>query len=272
MNHEQLIQKKFYDEINQPEEEINLAKAALYIAQTEYLELNPNPWLDTLDRMAQEVRTRLTAERYPLRVIQTINQYLYTELGFRGNSKDYYNPCNSFLNDVLERRQGIPITLSLVYLEIAQRLDFPMVGIGMPGHFLIRPDFADAGIFVNAFNGGETLFEQDCEELLSRLYQQSVKLQPQYLEAVTKQQFLARMLTNLKFIYLNQKELDKALTMVEMILLVFPSAATEIRDRGLLCFELGKWEQARRDLEFYLAMVPDAGDFDIVQNILGKMP
>ena len=271
MNHEQLAQKNFYHEIKQPEEEINLAKAALYIAQTAYPELDPHPWLDTLDGMAREVGKRLKAERYPLRVIQKINQYLYSDLGFQGNSKDYYDPRNSFLNDVLERRKGIPITLSLVYLEIAQRLDFPMVGIGMPGHFLIRPDFTDAGVFVNAFNGGETLFEQDCEELLSRLYRQPVKLQAQYLEAVTKQQFLARMLTNLKFIYLNQKDLTKALAIVEMILLVFPSAAKEIRDRGLLCFELGKWERAKQDLEFYLAMVPDAGDFDIVKNILGKM-
>lgn len=271
MNHQELVRQNFYQEINQSEENIDLAKAALYIAQEEYPHLDIEEYLNAIDTMANEIREKLPAQRYPLRIINSINQYLYEDLGFQGNSKDYYNPKNSFLNDVIEQRTGIPITLSLIYLEIAKRLDFPMVGIGMPGHFLIRPNFDDVGIFVNAFNSGETLFEQDCEELLSRIYQQPVKMQDKFLNKVSNLQFLARILTNLKHIYLEQYQLTKALATVERILLLFPNAAIQIRDQGLIKLELKQWENACQDLEFYLAMVPDAEDAPMIRELLGKI-
>ena len=271
MNQNQLARQNFYQEINQADENINLAKAALYIAQEEYPQLNIDEYINALDTMANEVKERLPDQRYPLRIINTINQYIYQDLGFQGNTKDYYSPQNSFLNDVIDQRAGIPITLSLIYLEIAQRLDFPMVGIGMPGHFLIRPNFDDVGIFVNAFNNGETLFEQDCEELLTQIYQQPVKMQAQFLEKVSNRHFLARMLTNLKHIYLQQRQLTKALTTVERILLLFPSSAIQMRDQGLIKLELKQWEQACQDLEFYLAMVPNAEDAPIIRQLLDKI-
>lgn len=148
----------FYQEINQPDEQINLAKAALYIAQEEYPDLDPDKYLHALDTIAAKVQERLPAQWYPLRIIQSINKYLYEDLGFVGNTNDYYDPRNSYLNEVIERRTGIPIALSLVYLEIARRIDFPMVGVGMPGHFLIRPEFEDVGIFVDAFERGTFFF------------------------------------------------------------------------------------------------------------------
>ena len=127
----------FYQEINQPDGSIDLAKAALYMALEEYPNLEPEEYLNALDTIADEVRSRLPAQHYPLRIIQTINSYLYGELQFAGNDADYYDPRNSFLNEVIDRRSGIPISLSLVYLEVAKRIDFPMVGSGMPGHFLL---------------------------------------------------------------------------------------------------------------------------------------
>ncbi|WP_208341915.1 SirB1 family protein, partial [Aetokthonos hydrillicola] len=157
----------FFQEIQQPDECIDLAKAALYIAQEEYPELDPEEYLNALDTMAGEAEERLPYPRYPLRVIQAINQYLYDDLGFAGNRKDFYDPRNSFFNEVIDRRVGIPITLSLVYLEIARRIDFPMVGVGMPGHFLIRPDLPEMELFVDPFNSGEVMFAQDCQERLS---------------------------------------------------------------------------------------------------------
>lgn len=127
--------QRFIQEIQQPETQINLAKTALYIAQEQYPEIEPEEYLNALDTMASEVLERLPQQRYPLRVIQTINHYLYEDLGFRGNQNHYYDPKNSYFNEVIDRRTGIPITLSLVYLELSKRIDFPMVGIGMPGHF-----------------------------------------------------------------------------------------------------------------------------------------
>lgn len=261
--------RQYFDqEIQQSDEHIDLAKAALYIAQEEYPNIDPEEYLNALDTMALELQERLPSQRYPLRVIQSINQYLYDDLGFAGNVEDYYDPRNSYLNDVIERRLGIPITLALVYLEVARRIDFPMVGVGMPGHFLIRPDIADTEIFIDAFNGGDIMFPQDCQERLSQFYQQSVQLQPEFLATVSKRQILARMLANLKYIYLNQQELEKALAAVERILLLFPGASLELRDRGLLCYELGLSDQAANDLEAYLAKAPHAQDAAAIRQIL----
>jgi regulator of sirC expression with transglutaminase-like and TPR domain len=209
---------RFLVEIDREDRQINLAKAALYIAQIEYPDLDIDRYLDTLDLMAKEVARRLPPDRYPLKVIQIINRYLYIDLKFHGNERDYYNSCNSFLNDVIDRRTGIPITLALVYLDIAKKIDFPMVGIGMPGHFLIRPDFEDAEIFVDAFDRGEILFAEDCRQKLMNIYQQDIPVLPsEILQPVTNRQFLLRMLNNLQSIYLNQPNFEKALVIKEWI-------------------------------------------------------
>lgn len=263
--------QSFYQEINQPDEQIDLAKAALYIAQEEYSDLDPAEYLNALDTMADELQDQLPPQQYPLKIIQSINRYLYDDLGFTGNVADYYDPRNSFLNEVIERRIGIPITLSLVYIEVAKRVDFPMVGVGMPGHFLIRPDFSEMETFVDAFHRGEVLFSQDCQEKLTKIYSQPVTLQPEFLESVSNRQFLARMLTNLKFIYLNQKQLEKALAAVERILLLFPEVASELRDRGLIYYQLGYWVAAVADFETYLAKVPDASDAPVIRRLLDQL-
>ncbi|MBW4551156.1 MAG: transglutaminase-like domain-containing protein [Aphanocapsa sp. GSE-SYN-MK-11-07L] len=251
---------------------INLAEAALYIAQEEYPQLEVASYLTMLDQMAAQVQ--LPSDRYPLKIIQAINRLLYEELGFSGNSQDYYDPRNSFLNDVLNRRTGIPITLSLIYLEIAQRLDFPMIGVGFPGHFLIRPDLEEIGIYVDCFERGEILFEQDCQARLQQLYElygAEVKLEPRFFNPINPRQFLVRMLTNLKQIYLNQGEIGKCLAVVERILLVTPEALMELRDRGVLFYHLGCWNEARQDLNRYLLSDPDREDQAMIQNLLKKM-
>ncbi|WP_414622611.1 SirB1 family protein [Calothrix sp. CCY 0018] len=263
--------KFFHHEIQQPDEYIDLAKAALYIAQEEYSELDIEEYLNALDAMAIELEERLPLEKYPLKIIQCINKYLYDDLNFTGNTQNYYDPRNSFLNDVIERRIGIPITLALLYIEIARRIDFPMIGIGMPGHFLIRPNVSEIEIFVDAFNSGEVLFPQDCQQRLSQIYQQNITLQPEFLAPVTKKQFLARMLTNLKYIYLKQHESEKALFCVERILLLFPSAALELRDRGLLSYQIGRFNQAADDLQAYLMQAPDAQDASTIRQLLAKL-
>ncbi|MBE9177544.1 tetratricopeptide repeat protein [Oculatella sp. LEGE 06141] len=266
-----LARQRFYQEVRQPEGEIDLARAALYLAQEEYPNLEPENYLSTLETMAAEVEERLPQEQYPLRVIQTINRYLYDDLGFSGNQADYYDPRNSYLNQVLDRRTGIPITLSLVYLEIARRVNFPMVGIGMPSHFLIRPTVGQMEVFVDPFHQGEVLFLEDCQERLSQLYGRPIEIQPEFVEAVTAEQFLARMLSNLKMIYLNREEIEKALAAIERILLLFPDAAFERRDRGLLYYHLGRWTEATTDLEAYLMDMPTAQDTPVILQLLEQM-
>lgn len=261
----------FEQEVNQAQTNLNLAKASLYIAQLNEPELDIEADLNALDTMALEVKERLPKASYPLKIIQTINQYLFDDLGFRGNTEDYYDPQNSYLNHVIERRVGIPITLSVIYLEIADRLAFPMVGIGMPGHFLIRPEFEEVGIFVDPFNQGEVLFEQDCEERLQQIYQQSLKLLPHFLEPVTKQQILFRMLNNLKQIYLQLQQLEKAAQMLDLILILSPNHPLELRERGLIYYHLQNWLKASQDLKMYLALFPQAQDADAIQQLLEKI-
>jgi regulator of sirC expression with transglutaminase-like and TPR domain len=266
-----LARNYFEQEINQPDVKIDLGKAALYIALEEEPDFEPEEYLNALDLMAYKVEKYLPETKYPLRVIQSINRYLYEDLEFKGNSWDYYDPRNSFLNEVIDRRTGIPITLSLVYLEIAKRINFSMVGIGMPGHFLIRPEFEDVGIYVDPFHQGEVLFPEDCQARLTQVYNQSVQMQPAFFAPVTPRHFLARLLTNLKAIYLNQRQASRALTVVERILLLFPDAAIERRDRGLLCYQLGHPEGARQDLEIYLTHFPNAEDAVVIRQLLDQI-
>jgi regulator of sirC expression with transglutaminase-like and TPR domain len=261
----------FYLEINQPDGSIDLAKAALYIALEEYPNMEPQEYLNALDTIADEIREILPVQNYPLRIIQTINRYLYGDLQFAGNDADYYDPRNSFLNQVIDRRTGIPISLSLVYLEVAKRIDFPMVGIGMPGHFLIRPDFEDAGIFVDAFNGGEILFPEDCRGRLSQIYGQPMELLPAFLAPVSRRQLLGRMLGNLKAIYLQQRDALRVLGAIERILLLFPDALGERRDRGILYFQLGRFSEARSDLAIYVTNAPNAPDAAAIRQLLDRL-
>ena len=266
-----LARQQFLQATRQPDEQIDLERAALYIAQEEYPDLAVEAVVQQLDRMAAEMQDYLPTAPYPLKVVQAINRYLYEDLGFVGNAQDYYEPRNSFLNQVLERRTGIPITLSLVYLAIARRVNFPMVGIGMPGHFLIRPAVAEMEIFVDPFNGGEVLFLADCADRLQQMYGRPVPMPPQFLAAVTPRQFLARMLTNLKVIYFNQGNLTKTLAAIERILILFPEAPLELRDRGMLYFRLQRWVEARQDLETYLEKRPHADDRPVVQQLLKRI-
>ncbi|MEM8830651.1 MAG: transglutaminase-like domain-containing protein [Cyanobacteria bacterium P01_G01_bin.19] len=267
----QLLWHSFYQEINQPDEQIDIAKASLCYAKAEYPDLDFSKYLRFLDAIAIEVESQLSGETYPLKVIKAINFELFDGLGFQGNNRDYYNPKNSFLNQVIERRVGIPISLSVIYLAVAERINFPMVGIGMPGHFLIRPDFEDAGIFVDAFNRGEILFKQDCQKRLSRMYQKPIELDMRWLAPVSKKQILARMLNNLKFIYLHNQQINKALGTMSGIIKLFPNNAPEIRDRGLLYYQTNRWQEAAVDLEYFLKIAPNTEDTETIQLLLDKI-
>ncbi|MBE9140482.1 tetratricopeptide repeat protein [Nodosilinea sp. LEGE 07088] len=271
MTHSALPRERLYHELRRPDNEVNLARAALYMAQEDYPDLAIADYLTMLDRMAETLSQRLPPSPYPLKIIGAINDYLFGELNFQGNRIAYYDPRNSFLNEVLERRVGIPITLSLVYLELAQRIGFPMAGVSMPGHFLIRPTVDDMDLFVDPFNQGEVLFEQDCRERIGQMFGDSAQLEPQQLAPITPTVFLARMLTNLKMIYLQNKNVPKALDAINRILLIYPEAVTEWRDRGLIHYQQGQLETAQLDLERYLYQHPDATDAFEIRRVLDQI-
>lgn len=263
--------QRFYQEVQKADRRINLAAAALYIAQEDYWDLDPAQYLERLDDMAAEVRSRLPKGRYPLKVINVINQYLFEELKFSGNTQNYYDPENSYLNCVLDRRLGIPITLSLVYLEIAARIQFPMVGIGMPGHFLIRPVVDEMAVFVDPFRQGEVMFLADCQDRFYQQYGAGAEWQDEFLGAVPPKAFLARMLMNLKMAYLNVEAFESAVATLDKLLILMPGQPQQMRDRGLLHYELKNYTLAQHDLRGYLRSHPSAPDQQNIQKILDRI-
>ncbi len=262
---------RFASLVGRPDSPLDLALAALLVAGEAYPQLEPDLYLRRLDLLAERVRDRLANENAPLVVLQELNRVLFQEEGFRGNAQDYYDPRNSFLNDVLDRRLGIPITLSVVYLEVGWRLGLPLHGVNFPGHFLVRYDGTALRLLVDPFQQGELRFEDQAQELLDRVYGGDVRLQPAYLREASRRDILVRMLQNLKGIYLNARDDARALAAVERILLVTPSAPDELRDRGMLLARTGRTDDAIADLRAYLAAAPEAPDAERIRLLLAEL-
>lgn len=254
-----------------PDAEIDLATGALIIATEEYPQLQEAPYLRRLDLLAEQVRDRLGQETAPVLVLEALGRVLFQEAGFRGNDQAYYDPRNSFLNDVLDRRVGIPITLGIVTMEVGWRLGLPLSGVNFPGHFLVRYDGEVARLLVDPFGGGRVLWEDEGQELLDRVYGGMVRMRAEFLEPASRTDILARVLTNLKGIYLNARDDDRALAAVERILLLRPSAAVELRDRGLLLARTGRAGEAVVDLERYLDHAPAAPDAHRVRSLIDDL-
>jgi regulator of sirC expression with transglutaminase-like and TPR domain len=254
--------------VHRPEATIDLAEATLLIAKEEYPALDIGAYLARLDVMGAALQATVQGVAEPRRQIEALNRLLFAEHGFRGNSEDYYDPRNSFLNEVLDRRTGIPITLSVVYLAVARRASLPLVGVGMPGHFLVKHVGPDGEIVIDPFAQGAVLSPPDCQQILDRIFDGKVAFSPQHLAPVGAQQILGRMLTNLKTIYFNNQEYSKALSAVDRLLVLNPQSATEIRDRGLLASQLRRYTDAGADLERYLRMAPQAEDREVIREYL----
>jgi regulator of sirC expression with transglutaminase-like and TPR domain len=263
--------KTFQQLVTLPDGAIPLAEAALLMACEEYPQLEISPFIDQLDEMAEAVRATMREKDSPRETIDKINNVLFDVLGFRGNTDNYYDPRNSFFNDVLERRVGIPITLSAVYLEVARRLALPIVGVGMPGRFLVKYRTPLEEVILDPFNRGEILEREDCKTLLTQHFGEAVIFTDRMLERVTHRQILARMLNNLKVIYLKAQTYDKGLAMVDMMLMVQPEDVEQYRDRGLLNLQLRKFEAAAKDLDHYLKVVPDSEDKEEIEEHLREL-
>lgn len=257
--------------MSRKEENIELAKAALLFAKEEYPDLNIDRYLLEIELMAEEIKRRVRHNTNPHLLISEMNRYLFTEIGFRGNEDDYYDPRNSFLNDVLDSKTGIPITLSVLYMEIADRAGLHTSGVGFPGHFIVMYSGAEGAILIDPFNKGRILSEKDCQEMLNRIYGSKIRLQSEFLQTVTKKQILTRMLHNLKGVYISLSNYLKALWVVDMILVIDPYAIQELRDRGLLYYHLECFSQALSDLETYLKYAPKVEDADVIRNHIAAL-
>jgi regulator of sirC expression with transglutaminase-like and TPR domain len=262
---------KFAAIVERPEPEVDLAAAALFIAAEEYPQLVPDPYLRRLDELAERVRDRQWDATAPVVMLQDLSRVLFEEEGFRGNAEAYYDPRNSFLNDVLDRRLGIPITLSVVYLEVGWRLGLPLHGVNFPGHFLVRYDGEALKLLIDPFHAGRVRFEDEAQDLLDNVYGGSVRMQPAYLRPADRKDILVRILENLKGTYLNARDEERGLAAIERILLVRPDSPDHVRDRGMVLTRLGRGEEAVEALRQYLALVPDAPDRVRVELLLDQL-
>lgn len=248
------------DELARSDADMNLARAALLVAKEEYPQLSVALYLARLDQIAEEVKDRLANETAPPVVLGEVIETLYVRRKLKGNTEAYDDPRNSFLNDVLDRGTGIPLTLGIVLLESGWRLGLPLEGVKFPGHFLVRYTGSAVRLIIDPFEGGKVRFEDQTQELLDKRYGGVVSMRESYLRTATKRDMLVRLLTNLKGIYAKIGDDRRSLGVVERILMVHPTSPPVSRSRGVLLARLGRHEEAASQLEAYLRVSPSAED------------
>lgn len=245
-------------------DDLPLAEALLAVALEEHPDLDPAPYLRRLDDLAARVEVLI----HQVGTLQAMRQALFEEAGLQGNDGQYYDRGNSLLNEVLDRGLGLPITLSVVYIEVARRAGQQAEGVGFPGHFLVRHHLPHNAVLVDPFGGGQVVGQSELAALLERTSGSRVTLEPWMTNPTPPRQIVTRVLTNLKHAYVLAEDLVGAVTALDRLLLVDPSRFEEQRDRGLLYGQLGLGQAATQDLEAYLAAVPDAPDRDRIQGLL----
>ncbi|MDE3002458.1 MAG: transglutaminase-like domain-containing protein [Gemmatimonadota bacterium] len=259
------------EELSRSEAKLDLGRASLLIAAEEYPQLSVDLYLARLDQVAEEVKDRLANETAPLVVLNDLLKTLFERRKYAGNRKAYYDPRNSFLNDVLDRGVGIPLTLGIVLLEIGWRLDLPLEGVNFPGHFLVRYAGTEVDLLIDPFDSGRIRFEDEAQQFLDQAYGGAVAMRDDFLRPASKRDMLTRLLTNLKGIYTKIGDDRRALGVVERLLMISPTSPTESRARGILLARLGRHEDAARQLEAYLRVSPSADDRGHVQEIVREL-
>jgi regulator of sirC expression with transglutaminase-like and TPR domain len=266
--------------VSQEDSRIDLARACLLVARDAYPDLDVERYIAELEGMAIRLRARLP--RAPAagaksngaeESVVALNQFLYEDLGFWGNTDDYYDPRNSYLNEVIDRKTGIPITLSILYMELGRRIGLPIEGVSFPGHFLVRLRLRGGTLVLDPFAGGAPQSEDELRERLKRVIPEGaaggvpVAELPldQFLEPATNRQILSRLLRNLKAIYRDTDKPELLLAVLNRMLAVSPNASAELRDRGFVYQRLECWRPALQDLTDYLQREPEAPDLDDVR-------
>jgi regulator of sirC expression with transglutaminase-like and TPR domain len=249
------------------DEHIDLLRAALTFARIEDPQLDIEHYVRRVDALAKRVAAKIQDPDDPVQMIAAMNEVLFQEEVFRGNSVDYYSPRNSFLHHVLDRQLGIPISLALVYMEVARRISFSLYGVGMPGHFLVKHYDVDGhAILIDTFERGSIVTEEDCRRKLNSIYSGQVALQPEFLLAVTRRQMLTRMLNNLRSVYLSQRDFRRAVQVVDLILVIYPRSPEDVKQRAVLRYNLNDYRGALNDFEEYVKMSPDASDAEEIKQ------
>jgi len=262
--------KSFRRQVTVPDEKINLLRASLLIAAEIYPALDIACYVSRIDEWATTIRQQLPDDAQPATevLLAALNRFLFDELGFYGNTDDYYDPRNSYMNEVLDRRRGIPITLSVIYIELGRRLGLRLYGVSFPGHFLVKLRYGGGELVLDPFHGGISLSKNELTERLLEVFEAEVNDLSPFLAAANNREILVRMLLNLKGIYHKQGETEKTLDVVNKILILDPSLDSQYRDRGLLLYSLECYHSALEDLRNYLQAQPEADDSEMIRELI----
>jgi regulator of sirC expression with transglutaminase-like and TPR domain len=263
--------RDFRQAVDCSDEQIDLGRAALTIALPEFPNLDFSAYLGRINDLALEVTERAGGNADVFRSVAALNFVLFQRHGFRGNRADYYDPNNSFLNQVIENKIGIPITLSVLYMEVAARVGLAVDGVGFPGHFMVQVQADDNEIVIDPFNAGDVKSAEDLAAMLKQMYGDNATLRSEYLAPVSKRQILQRMLANLKAIYAKQNDWLRLLAVLDRLLILDPAAAEEVRDRGVVYSRLDCFGQSKEDFERYLELAPDAEDAEAIRAQIAKL-
>jgi regulator of sirC expression with transglutaminase-like and TPR domain len=264
----------FAEQLSRDDDRIELARACLQIAEDVYPGLDVDGYVGEIERFAGRLRARLPPDASTEDRVIELNDFLFAELGFRGNIDDYYDPRNSYLNEVLDRRMGIPITLAVLYMEIGRRIELPLSGVSFPGHFLVRLPMRGGMLVLDPFSGGAPQSEDELRARLRRVIPagasdgvpvSELPLDP-FLEPAGNRQILARLLRNLKGVYRDRDEPARLLEVLTRMIAVAPDDATGLRDRGFVYERLECWRPALQDLAEYLEREPEAADLHDVRS------
>jgi len=255
------------------EEAVPLTEAAIAIAQDNYPRLDLSQVQFELDRFAATLRARLPEDASMVHRLRSLNHYFYKELGFQGNRNDYYDPDNTYLNRVLERRRGIPISLAILYMEIGEQIGLPLRGVSFPGHFLVKLTVRTGDIFLDPYTG-QSLSREELEERLAQFLEArklevraDLALIPAIQEAPARD-ILIRMLRNLKGIYHDRRDFERLLAVQQRLVILRPAAPEERRDRGLIYAQLECARAALDDLNYYLKQQPDAAESEEIRRTI----
>ena len=245
--------------LNQPDNDISLAKAALMVAKLEYPELNINDYLLKIQNIAEEIHNRLPATANAAEILKQLNHVLFIEKGYEGNTDSYYDPRNSFLNDVIERKLGIPISLSILYIELGNALGLPLSGISFPGHFLVKLEISDGAIVLDPYFGGISLNEEDIEDRLREYYGATLNKSRTYgvLSSSTNREIILRVMRNLRNLYIQDEIWEKALPFADIMVEMDDDQADALKARAAIYDQQECHIPALADYSAYLKLSPD---------------
>jgi regulator of sirC expression with transglutaminase-like and TPR domain len=265
VDHKDRARRKLVELLRQTDT-FDVVEAALVVASEDFPALDIEHELQRVRLVAAEGARRVFEENNPFARADGLRQYLFEELGFRGDTDSYNDPNNCYIHEVMNRRLGIPLTLSLLFIEVARAAGFTAVGIGLPGHFIVRLRWQKRDLLIDPYHGGGIISEEDCRDLVGRTTGRPSLFRRELLQGASERQMLSRLLLNLKHIHLERQDYARSLGVVERLLMLSPNDPGEIRDRGLLKAHLGRPGAAIADLETYLTRSPKAPDAESVRG------